>query len=334
MAKRKKSQPAPKKAAVAKRRTFRPDWPITCLAIAGLAVTGYLSVARTLSTSPLLCGEGSSCDLVQQSHWSLLLGLPVSLWGFGLYLLIALIAGLGRPRLKRWQRLWMLSYFGVAFSVYLTLAGWLALEAFCLWCTISLGLIAAIFVVLNLRRPESAPGMSWGGFLGGQTTTVAVALLALHAVYAGWLPAGGWDWTWQSAVLPVITLALPVIAYIARLMRGSMIEVLHSDFIRTARAKGLPERQVILRHALKPALLPVLSYMGPATAALITGSVVVERIFSIPGLGSYFVQGALNRDYTLVMGVVMFYGVLIIVLNLLVDLLYALLDPKIRYEDL
>ncbi|MEE4638358.1 MAG: vitamin K epoxide reductase family protein [Wenzhouxiangella sp.] len=186
MAKRKKSQPAPKKAAVAKRRTFRPDWPITGLAIAGLAVTGYLSVARTLSTSPLLCGEGSSCDLVQQSHWSLLLGLPVSLWGFGLYLLIALIAGLGRPRLKRWQRLWMLSYFGVAFSVYLTLAGWLALEAFCLWCTISLGLIAAIFVVLNLRRPESAPGMSWGGFLGGQTTTVAVALLALHAVYAGW----------------------------------------------------------------------------------------------------------------------------------------------------
>jgi oligopeptide transport system permease protein len=162
---------------------------------------------------------------------------------------------------------------------------------------------------------------------------IAPVLILVFAVYAGWLPAGGWDWTWQSAVLPVITLALPVIAYIARLMRGSMIEVLHSDFIRTARAKGLPERQVILRHALKPAILPVISYMGPATAALITGSVVVERIFSIPGLGSYFVQGALNRDYTLVMGVVIFYGALIIFLNFIVDLLYSLLDPRIRYEE-
>jgi oligopeptide transport system permease protein len=162
---------------------------------------------------------------------------------------------------------------------------------------------------------------------------VAPVLILLFAVYAGWLPAGGWDWTWDRMVLPVATLALPAIAYIARLMRGSMIEVLHSNFIRTARAKGLPERQVILRHALKPALLPVISYLGPATAALITGSVVVERIFSIPGLGSYFVQGALNRDYTLVMGVVIFYGVVIILLNFIVDLLYAWLNPKIRYED-
>ena len=130
-----------------------------------------------------------------------------------------------------------------------------------------------------------------------------ITILGL-AIYAGWLPAGGWDWSWQRMVLPVITLALPVIAYIARLMRGSMIEVLHSNYIRTARAKGMPESVVIRRHALKPALLPVISYMGPATAALITGSVVIERIYSIPGLGSYFVQGALNRDYTLVMGVV------------------------------
>ena len=134
-------------------------------------------------------------------------------------------------------------------------------------------------------------------------------------------------------VLPVLTLALPVIAYIARLMRGSMIEVLHSNFIRTARAKGLPERIVIRRHALKPAILPVISYMGPATAALITGSVVIERIYSIPGLGSYFVQGAMNRDYTLVMGIVVFYGLVIIVLNFIVDLLYAWLDPRISYDE-
>jgi oligopeptide transport system permease protein len=107
--------------------------------------------------------------------------------------------------------------------------------------------------------------------------------------------------------------------------------VLRSNYIRTARAKGLPQRTVLLRHALRPALLPVISFLGPATAAVITGSVVIEQIFGIPGLGRYFVQGALNRDYTLVMGVVVFYGILIIVFNFLVDLVYALLDPKIRY---
>ena len=111
----------------------------------------------------------------------------------------------------------------------------------------------------------------------------------------------------------------------------------HLERVRPARVffsfHGLPERQVILRHALKPALLPVISYMGPATAALITGSVVIERIYSIPGLGSYFVQGALNRDYTLVMGVVVFYGIVIIALNFIVDLLYAWLNPRIRYDD-
>ena len=165
------------------------------------------------------------------------------------------------------------------------------------------------------------------------TFVVAPLLILGIAVYAGWLPAGGWDWSWQRMVLPVVTLALPVIAYIARLMRGSMIEVLHSNYIRTARAKGLPERLVIRRHAFKPAILPVISYMGPATAALITGSVVIERIYSIPGLGSYFVQGALNRDYTLVMGVVVFYGIVIIVLNFIVDLLYAWLNPRIRYDE-
>jgi len=162
---------------------------------------------------------------------------------------------------------------------------------------------------------------------------IAPILMLVLAVYAGWLPAGGWDWGFASMVLPVITLALPVTAYIARLTRASMIEVLHSNFIRTARAKGLPESVVIRRHALRPALLPVISYLGPATAGMISGSVVIERIFSIPGLGSYFIQGALNRDYTLVMGIVIFYGVLILVLNFLVDLVYAWLNPRIRYDE-
>lgn len=161
---------------------------------------------------------------------------------------------------------------------------------------------------------------------------MAPLLILLLAVYLGWLPAGGLgDGSPAHLVLPVISLALPQIAYISRLTRGSMIEVLRSNFIRTARAKGLPEKVVILRHALKPALLPVISYLGPATAAVITGSVVIEQIFGVPGLGRYFVQGALNRDYTLVMGVVVFYGVLIVVFNLLVDLVYALLDPRVKY---
>jgi len=143
----------------------------------------------------------------------------------------------------------------------------------------------------------------------------APLLILLFAIGLGWLPAGGWDGSIQRMVLPAIALALPMVAYVARITRGSMIEVLHSSFIRTARAKGMPEHEVVLRHALKPALLPVISYLGPAAAAILTGSVVIERIFTIPGIGSHFVQGALNRDYTLVMGVVIFYGVLIIALN-------------------
>lgn len=163
------------------------------------------------------------------------------------------------------------------------------------------------------------------------TFVIAPLLILLFAVSLGWLPAGGWD-TPGSAVLPVLALALPQVAVVARLMRGSMIEVLRQNYIRTARAKGLPEWRVVWRHALKPALMPVLSYLGPATAALITGSVVIEQIFSVPGLGRHFVQGALNRDYTVVMGVVVFYGTLIITFNFMVDLLYGLLDPRVRHD--
>lgn len=158
---------------------------------------------------------------------------------------------------------------------------------------------------------------------------VAPLLVLLFAVTLRWLPAGGFG-ELHNLVLPVISLALPQIAYIARLTRGSMIEVLRSDFIRTARAQGLPQLEIILTHALKPAMVPIVSYLGPATAGIITGSVVIEQIFGVPGLGRYFVQGALNRDYTLVMGVVVFYGVLIIVFNFLVDLAYRWLDPRVK----
>ena len=156
-----------------------------------------------------------------------------------------------------------------------------------------------------------------------------------HGWNTDWLPrAGGWgEYGITQVMLPVLCLALPQIAYISRLMRGSMIEVLHSNHVRTARAKGLSERQVILRHCLKPALLPVVSYLGPACAAVMTGSVVIEQIFGIPGIGRHFVNGALNRDYTLVLGVVVFYGALIMLFNLLVDLAYAFLDPKVRLQS-
>lgn len=194
----------------------------------------------------------------------------------------------------------------------------------------ALGIAAALRQ--NTRVDYSLMGVAMLG-ISIPNFVIAPILILLLAVYAGWLPAGGWDWSIASMVLPVMTLSLPVTAYISRLTRASMIEVMHSNFIRSARAKGLSERQVIRRHALRPALLPVISFLGPATAGMISGSVVIERIFSIPGLGSYFVQGALNRDYTLVMGVVIFYGVAIILLNFLVDLVYAWLNPKVRYDQ-
>jgi oligopeptide transport system permease protein len=161
---------------------------------------------------------------------------------------------------------------------------------------------------------------------------MAPLLTLVFGVYLSLLPVAGWgDGAIVNKILPIIALALPQIAYVARLTRGSMIETLGQNYVRTARAKGLRERIVIVRHALRGALLPVVSYLGPATAQIITGSVVIETIFDFPGIGRHFVQGALNRDYTVVMGVMIFYATLIIVFNLLVDLAYALLDPKVKY---
>jgi oligopeptide transport system permease protein len=161
---------------------------------------------------------------------------------------------------------------------------------------------------------------------------LAPVLALFFGVYLGWLPVAGWEGgSARHLVLPVITLALPFVAFVARLTRGSLLEVLQAPYIRAARAKGLTDAALLRRHALKPTLLPVLSYLGPATAGLLTGSLVVEQVFGLPGVGRYFVQGAINRDYTLVMGMVIFYAVLILVLNLLVDLLYGWLDPRIHH---
>ncbi len=160
---------------------------------------------------------------------------------------------------------------------------------------------------------------------------IAPILQLFFGIHLQWLPVGGWgDGSIYFLTLPVVVLSLSHIARISRLMRGSLIEIMNANFIRTARAKGIGEVTVVLRHAIKPALLPVVSYLGPAAGYLLTGSLVIETIFGLPGIGKYFINAALNRDYGMVLGTVIFYMVLIVVLNLLVDLAYAYLDPKVR----
>ena len=160
-------------------------------------------------------------------------------------------------------------------------------------------------------------------------------LMFIFAVKLKWLPPSGWITGRQglkTLVMPALALSLPYFAYIARLSRASILEVLRSDYIRTAYAKGLSYPAVLFKHALKGALLPVISYLGPAFAGIITGSVVIEKIFLVPGLGTFFVQSALNRDYTLIMGTVVMYSIILIMMNFFVDILYAVIDPRISYK--
>jgi oligopeptide transport system permease protein len=193
---------------------------------------------------------------------------------------------------------------------------------------VSTGIVAALRQ--NSPLDKLVMGLAMTG-ISIPVFVIAPLLVLLFAVKLQWLPA---SWTGSESasrlLLPVVSLALPQIAYVARLTRASLIDVLSSDFIRTARAQGLGTATIIRYHALKPAMLPVLSYLGPAVAAVLTGSVVVEEIFGIPGLGQLFVRGSLNRDYTLVLGVVIFYASLIVLFNLIVDLLYGVIDPRIR----
>jgi oligopeptide transport system permease protein len=172
----------------------------------------------------------------------------------------------------------------------------------------------------------AALGVALPSFVSGPLLALAFGL-GLH-----WLPVAGWQpGEPRYLILPVATLALPLIAYIARLVRSSLLEVLQSDYIRAARARGLGSRRIIWRHALPPAMLPVVSYLGPATAFVVTGSLVVETVFGLPGSGRYLVEGAINRDYTLVMGMVIVYGVITLLCNLAADLIYGWLDPRINH---
>ncbi len=208
----------------------------------------------------------------------------------------------------------------------------LGLTAFVFATTI--GIVAGIVAAVNQNK--------WPDYLLVLLVMIGVVIpnfLMAHllqlvfGVYLDWFPAGGWQpGSVAHLVMPVLVLSWPHAARISRLMRGSMIEVLGTNYIRTARAKGIGARLVLARHAIKPALLPVVSYLGPGLSYLLTGSLVVEQVFGLPGIGKYFIAAALNRDYGLVLGTVVLYMVIILVLNLVVDLLYAWLDPRVRYR--
>ncbi|WP_300010600.1 oligopeptide ABC transporter permease OppB [uncultured Roseobacter sp.] len=216
---------------------------------------------------------------------------------------------------------------GQGFPVTLTYGFWSFLVAVIVGG--SLGILAA------LRHNTWLDYLAVGISIGAQVLpnfVLAPILVLTFTLWLGWLPGGGWQGgQWQFVILPVIALSTSFMASIARISRASMLEVLTSNYIRTARAKGLPMRRVIFRHALKPALLPVISYLGPAFVGMITGSVVIDIYFSTGGIGQFFVASALNRDYGVMMGITILLGALTIFFNLLVDVLYAWIDPKIRY---
>lgn len=208
----------------------------------------------------------------------------------------------------------------------------LQLGALAMLAAIGVGLPLGVLAALRHNRALDHLVMAWA-VVGIAVPVFVVAPLAalVFGVHLGWLPVAGWSpGEWRDMVLPVAALALPVTAYVARLTRGSLLEVLGAPFVRAARARGIGPARVVWRHALPAGLIPVVSYLGPAAAAVLTGSLVVEVLFGLPGLGRYLVQGALNRDYTLVLGMVVVYATVMILMNLLVDVAYAWLDPRVR----
>lgn len=216
-------------------------------------------------------------------------------------------------------------------STALPVSAKLGLAAFIL--AVILGVITGVLAALkqNSKWDYTMMGLSMVGVVI-PSFVIAPLLVLIFAIQLHWLPGGGWNGGQvKFMILPMVALSLAYIASIARITRSSMIEVLHSNFIRTVRAKGLPMRHIVLCHALKPALLPVLSYLAPAFVGIITGSMVIETIYGLPGIGQLFVNGALNRDYSLVLSLTILVGALTILFNAIVDVLYAFIDPKIRY---
>lgn len=202
-----------------------------------------------------------------------------------------------------------------------------------LFLAILLGVPAGLIAGLRQNSPTDYSVMT-AAMVGVSIPNFVLGplLILLFSIHLGWFSAVGW-YSFSDSILPSITLALFYVAYVARLTRGGVLEVIRQDYIRTARAKGLREHIVVLRHALRGALLPVVSYLGPAFAGLLTGSVVVEEIFNLPGVGTHFVRSALNRDYNLVLGTIILYSSLLVFLNMVVDVLYTVLDPRVSYDD-
>ena len=213
------------------------------------------------------------------------------------------------------------------FPVTLTYGAWSFAVA--VLVGISLGVAAAV------RHNSVLDYLAVGVSIGAQVLpnfVMAPILTLVFTLWLGWLPGGGWQGgQWSYVIMPVIALSTSFMASIARITRSSMLEVLNAGFIRTARAKGLPGRRIVFRHALKPAMLPVISYLGPAFVGMITGSVVIDVFFATGGIGQFFVNSALGRDYPVIMGVTILAGALTVLVNLAADLLYAWIDPRIRY---
>lgn len=208
----------------------------------------------------------------------------------------------------------------------------LTLGGLALTLALALGISAGLIAAARAGHwPDTVVSMTATLLTAVPSFVTAPLLILLFGLTLGWLPVSGWnEGAPPNLILPVIALALPVAGAVAKLTRAGLATVLSEDHIRTARARGLRPLNILLRHALRPALVPVASYIGPAAAGLLTGAVVIETIFALPGLGRYFVQGALNRDYPLVLGVVTLYAALIILFNLIADLAYGWLDPRVR----
>lgn len=195
---------------------------------------------------------------------------------------------------------------------------------------IIVGILAGIISALRQNKWQDHLAMFFATIgVAVPNFVIATLLMYIIGVKLGWLPTSRWV-SWESVIMPAIALAGYYTAYIARLTRSSVIEVLQQDYIRTAKAKGLPERVVVYKHALKNALIPIVTYLGPLTAGILTGSFVIEKIFAIPGLGQEFVNSISNRDYTTIMGVTIFYATFLVLMNLIVDILYSFIDPRIK----
>jgi oligopeptide transport system permease protein len=205
-----------------------------------------------------------------------------------------------------------------------------------LWAMLLATVVGVALGIIGALRRNGMTDLSAGVIamvgLAVPNFVIGPLLQIMFGLELKWLPIAGWDGSLDAKILPILVLALPNIAYISRLTRGSMIESLRTNYVRTARAKGIGARRVIWKHALTGAMLPVIAYLGPATAITVTGSVIVEQIFGIPGIGRYFVEGAANRDYPLVMGVTIIYGGIVILANIVTDVARGIIDPKVSYE--